>query len=335
MPLPTPNAGEEKEGFLKRCMSNPTMVADYEDQSQRYAVCNRQWDASKRDHSAGTLLELLAEPLRRFRGPVAHGIATETGKIYRGGGDFGGGLIGGAAVITRGEALGHDLWSDVPFLEQVTKAVNHAPGGVKGRFTHPAVSGDGLGKTLGRWRNASLDGDVVRADLHLHQSAAKTPDGDLAEYVISLAEEDPAAFGASISFDADFEAEGKFRAKHTGRDGIFRSPDEQNIHQFPHARLAALDTVDVVDSPASNPDGLFHRGRALTAQAMDRLLEFALCGQGDCPAPEQCMGLDAVRVRAFLARFLDSRGLLLTARDSIGRRAMRLARQELLDMAGR
>ena len=44
MPIPTPNTDESKENFLKRCMSDKIMVQDFEDENQRFAVCNTQWD---------------------------------------------------------------------------------------------------------------------------------------------------------------------------------------------------------------------------------------------------------------------------------------------------
>jgi hypothetical protein len=39
MPIPKPNKDESKKDFLSRCMGNDTMVKDYENPSQRYAVC--------------------------------------------------------------------------------------------------------------------------------------------------------------------------------------------------------------------------------------------------------------------------------------------------------
>jgi len=43
MPLPKPKDGEEKESFIKRCMSNSVMKEDYTDNKQRLAVCFSQW----------------------------------------------------------------------------------------------------------------------------------------------------------------------------------------------------------------------------------------------------------------------------------------------------
>lgn len=39
MPIPTPRNDESEDDFIGRCMSNPSMTADYEESDQRYAVC--------------------------------------------------------------------------------------------------------------------------------------------------------------------------------------------------------------------------------------------------------------------------------------------------------
>lgn len=44
MPLPTPNEDEGHDEFMDRCMGNDTMVEEYPDDDQRYAVCQAQWD---------------------------------------------------------------------------------------------------------------------------------------------------------------------------------------------------------------------------------------------------------------------------------------------------
>ena len=43
MPLPKPNPGEKQKDFMSRCISNPTMVKEYTEQSQRIAICYTQW----------------------------------------------------------------------------------------------------------------------------------------------------------------------------------------------------------------------------------------------------------------------------------------------------
>lgn len=39
MPLPIPKANESEDKFMTRCMGDPVMVAEYDDEAQRYAVC--------------------------------------------------------------------------------------------------------------------------------------------------------------------------------------------------------------------------------------------------------------------------------------------------------
>ena len=144
-----------------------------------------------------------------FRGPLSTGLAEDS-KIETDGGEYGAGLISGFAVITRGEALGHDFWVDEVFIGQVSEALTK--GSVKSRYTHPGMSSDGLGKGLGRVHfQESEEKDVVRGDLHFYKSSRNAPDGDLGGHVLSLASEDPESFGASIVFYHDQEAEDEFR----------------------------------------------------------------------------------------------------------------------------
>jgi hypothetical protein len=44
MPLPSPGSGEDRKGWLDRCMGEPVMNEEYPDNKQRYAVCNSLWD---------------------------------------------------------------------------------------------------------------------------------------------------------------------------------------------------------------------------------------------------------------------------------------------------
>lgn len=236
--------------------------------------------------------------------------------VDRTGGERSAGLIRGVSVITRGEALGHREWIDHTMLEQVANAVN-AMGerGIKARFTHPGLSSDGLGTMLGRVRDAAVQGDQVIADLHFSPSAHDTPDGDLADYVMSLAEQDPDQFGTSIVFTPDVRAEREFEADHSVDDGdggtVFRSPDPDNQHNFVHARLKQLHAVDTVDEPAANPSGLFSAHQALAGEA-DQLLSYVLLG-AERPALDR-LPVDPDRVSATVHRFLGRHGLTITNR---------------------
>ena len=43
MPLPKPRQGEGRQEFIGRCMADETMQSEFPDESQRAAVCYRQW----------------------------------------------------------------------------------------------------------------------------------------------------------------------------------------------------------------------------------------------------------------------------------------------------
>lgn len=255
---------------------------------------------------------------RLLRGPVARGLAKAKGDdrpaIERGGGDFKAGIVRGVAVITRGEALGHRMWIDSPMVAATVDAINAAPAGVKSRFTHPGLSGDGMGKMTGVLKNGWLDdnGNVGRADLHISPAAEKAPDGNLADYTLTLAETHPEKFGLSIAFDPDYAAEDAF-VESNSIDGKFASPDPLNANGYPHARLAELRAGDVVDEPAANPNGLFYRGQEIPVEA-DQLTAWALGLSADPPAAE-LLGIDPERCRGFIARFLESRQLRIAAID--------------------
>ena len=247
-----------------------------------------------------------------LRASVARGAES----VDRSGGTFGAGVIRGVSVITRGEALGHEMWIDQDFLSDVTAAINGseaASGGIKARFTHPGLSSDGIASKLGRITDAKTIGDRVVADLNFAEFATKTPDGDLADYVMSLAEEDPESFGLSIVFEFDLRAMNEHETENTsGKPARFVSPDEDNLNNFQHARLTRLRAGDVVDEPAANPNGLFHREQEI-AQEADRLMEYALGLSGEKPECA-CLSVDADRVSAAVSRFLSRHDLTLTTK---------------------
>lgn len=229
--------------------------------------------------------------------------------VDRFGGSRGFGVIRQASLIAGGEALGHDQWIDGDALDQVVELGNEKSSGLKVRFTHPSMSGDGLGSYLGRARSLVRDGDKVFGDVHFSPSSRDTPDGDLGGYVMELAEDDPEAFGMSIVFDHDPGAEAAFVEGHSD-DGGFLSPDDRNVRSLPHVRIGSLHAADFVDSPAANPTGLFHRGpTADILKQAENLFDFILGITDD--EPEDSGGFSASRLRGFLGRFCDGRGIAL------------------------
>lgn len=249
----------------------------------------------------------LDHEVKYFRAPQSFGIVDAPKSIDRSGGKWRAGIIRGVSVITKGEALGHGSWVDDVMLSQVAEHINRRNLGVKARFTHPSMSGDGLGRHLGRVMNARVEGDQVIADQHFTRSSHDTPDGDLAAYLINLAEEDPESYGLSIVFQHDEAAQELHTSEHLNDYGTFVSPDPLNVDNLPHARVAEVRAADAVDEPAANPDGLFSREEDIARQMSD-MASFAL-GLSDQRPTVSALGLDPDRVRGFALRFLSEKNL--------------------------
>lgn len=74
MPIPTPNEGEEKQEYIERCMSNETMVEEY-DQDQRAAICNEQW-RNRNDSNMDKKLRIDKGKVRDWRYDEEDGVMT-------------------------------------------------------------------------------------------------------------------------------------------------------------------------------------------------------------------------------------------------------------------
>lgn len=189
--------------------------------------------------------------------------------------DRGKGVVNGAIVAeegvfrdARGEFNRQSLKDTVRLMREEDRLHN----GLKVRFTHPSLSDDGLGKFLGRSRNARRDVvqrpagggllrevEVVRADLHFDATALDEPVGGgkpLGVYIMDLAESDPEAIGHSLVLRA--REEYRLRADGTPER------DEQTGEPLPPLwypeELHAVDVVDTGDATRSflsaNLDGL-------------------------------------------------------------------------------
>lgn len=212
--------------------------------------------------------------------------------------------IFGVSLIQTGPAQGHGLQVDETMLKQVVDATN-ATGeqGLLSRFTHPGMCSDGMGRQLGRLFNARVVGDKAVADLRLAKYASNAPDGDLAGYIMDLAEEDPAAFGLSIAFEGFAVwrlADGTEERVTYDQDGRV-PPTGATIHKEPFARLTKLRAADAVNEPAANRDGLFSAAFASTSN-LDAERAFAQLDQ-----IRDQLGLSAEKAGDFLRRYLAAR----------------------------
>ena len=100
-------------------------------------------------------------------------------------------ILRGVQVVEVGEAEGHDFSITKDFLSAVVEQGN-AAGSVKVRVNHPEGRGDVL-SIVGEASNFRLDGDCVRADVHLFDVPDKSR-------LMALAQQAGHLFGMSLDF---------------------------------------------------------------------------------------------------------------------------------------
>ncbi len=186
---------------------------------------------------------------------------------------------------------------DASSLTQIVKLMKDAGSiGLKSRFSHPSMSSDGLGSFLGRARKPRLDGDRVRADLHLDPASFTSPKGNLGQYVIDLAGSDPDALSSSLVLQAEQveELDGK------GRPKLDEKGQEVPPLWMP-TKLHASDIVDVGDAV----DGLLSAGIDPEGLPLGALWKgYEMLGR---VFPDQPRDVIEARLGAYVQRYLDMR----------------------------
>lgn len=223
------------------------------------------------------------ESLRAMGRPV--GVDKENGIIY------------GYVVAQRGPFKHADRGEfDDASLASIVAIMSAKPNGTKSRFAHPSASNDGLGKFLGRAKDPRIDGDRVRADLHLDPSSRRTPSGDIGGYLMELAANDPAAMSSSLVLKT--KKEYRLNADGSKARGL------QGEELAPLWRPEAIHASDIVDTGEA-VDGLLSAGidvDDLPLAALWRgteMLNSIFAGQ-----PRDVV---ACRLSAFVERYLDGR----------------------------
>lgn len=212
--------------------------------------------------------------------------------------------ITGYVVAEEGEMKdGRGFFSRKSIEKLIELGQASADQGVKMRFQHPQMSDDGLSKFLGRGKNLrpfeTKDGRLLAiADAELSEAAAKSPAGDLRDYVETLAETDPDAFGTSIVAKFDwFDKSGRQLTREQMTQYWENMPGQ--VEWIP-TELHASDVVAEgnavtsffpVESLSALPDGLIHQATA----GLDQLF----AGQPREVVETRCM--------AFLKRYVDNR----------------------------
>ena len=134
------------------------------------------------------------------------------------------GIITNVSVATIGEAKGHGVRIDGTTLQQIQTAAEKTDS-IQVKVDHWS----GFDGIVGNLRQFRIDGNHLRADLHLLENHPAR------NRILEMAEKMPGNFGLSIAYVGDSEE----------KDGFF------------FARVTELLAVDLVDAPAANSDGLF------------------------------------------------------------------------------
>ncbi|MCI0443003.1 hypothetical protein L0152_07275 [bacterium] len=217
-------------------------------------------------------------------------------------------------VAQEGLVKSGDHEFDKKTLEQIAGFINAKNAGIKSRFTHPTMSDDGLGKFLGRIKNATIeeisikpDGSpsipkkvfAVRADLHLDKTSLDTPPSGgkpLGEYVMDLAESDPDALSSSITtydWTMEYKTDPETKKRLKGEDGYDLPP---------LLRLNSLHASDIVDT-GNAVDGLL----AADGQNSESMLLWKATELADRMFLGQPREVIESRLTAWLNRYLDFR----------------------------
>jgi hypothetical protein len=206
-------------------------------------------------------------------------------------------VIFGASLMQVGDLNDAEArpWTvDAKTLDQAFQFASQSRNGLKARFTHPNMSADGMGSYLGRWQNLRIDGGTLRGDLHIADAAFTSPQGDLGNYVMDLAESDPESFGVSLATKLDRGDLAQFE-----RSNAAKAAEDRSLWPM---RFSAIKAGDVVDEPAATRGGFFSLNadlRDLPAQATALLSSYF----GDAE-PDVVRG----RISAFLDRYFSSKG---------------------------
>jgi hypothetical protein len=145
--------------------------------------------------------------------------------------DAASGVIYGVSVITMGEAQGKNAgtWIDKTTLSQIHSVASKFKDGVKVKMSMSREHDGSVGQIVGVLKNFRTEGDRERADFHLLKS-----DENFAK-IIEMSSTMPSEFGFSVVIPKELE--------------------EKDDKQF--LRCSDIYSIDLVEAPAANPNGLF------------------------------------------------------------------------------
>lgn len=248
--MPTVNPNETRNDFTKRCIPIVLKDGTAKDNKQAIAICYSMYAEHKKKERPGKTSAVTKKgPIACLRGPTVY---SDKSVVV----DEAAGVIKNVSLMTVGPASGHGFEVDQTSIEQMMALASaKGPDGVKSRFRHPEITetrdpvtgdtiqtvADDTGTQVGRIRNVRIEGTQLRGDIYLGNYAAMMPGlGNVRDYLLCHAKDDPAGIGMSAMFNFEVEPE-------TDQFG--------NVVKC-LARITDLTAIDFVSVPAANPMGL-------------------------------------------------------------------------------
>ena len=165
-------------------------------------------------------------------------------------------------------------------LGAMKRLVSEKQNGITSYLQHPTILCDGLGKLVGKMKDPYISfttnrhgerAACVRGDLYFARAAAISPWGDLANYVMTLAEEHPDALGCSLVLEVIEEREVDSKGKIKRDSGGNILPPLWYPTRIHGADLVAVgDAVDSLLSRPTNPKRKRSRGPTVDILARHR-----------------------------------------------------------------
>lgn len=170
------------------------------------------------------------------------------------------GIISGVSAITANvPAKGHGIYTDGKTLSSALEVANEFENGVKVKLRHK-MNGEFqsvVDSTVGVLKSFKISDGKLLADLHLLKSLS----AETKEKIFEMAEVMPDQFGLSIVFS-----------------GVCEEIDGKKF-----LRCEELQSIDLSDNPAANPDGLFE------SKNMSKSIKYKSGDKGEHHEECECM----------------------------------------------
>ncbi len=238
MPIPEPKDDETEDEFIERCMSNDTMVEEYE-QEQRSAVCYSQWREREND-------------MKRIN------VKVNAGKVRRetvNGRDY---LVAPVVAVKEGVLNYEDGAEFIP-ADEIKRSVNWW-NGVDLPIGHPEQRGQPISaknkvvidkNAVGRMWNARYEDKKLKGELWVDIKKAQNMGSSAQEVIELLENEEPIDVSTAYQRQAE-QSTGEYNGEQYDR--VQRNLRPDHLALLPHS-TGNMSWSDGVGAPRLNSEG--------------------------------------------------------------------------------